>query len=89
MDLIDRQELLDNLNRFAPEHYSALVNNLIMKQKTVDPVKHRHWIERTMLNNFTGKWQRVFMCSKCRHTQLNISAFCGGCGARMEGAEHD
>lgn len=24
MDLIDRQELLDDLNRFAPEHFHAL-----------------------------------------------------------------
>ena len=31
-DLISRQSLLKSLNRFAPEHYSALVNDLIMKE---------------------------------------------------------
>ena len=33
-DLISRKALIENLNRFAPEHYSALVNDLIMKQPT-------------------------------------------------------
>ena len=31
-DLISRKRLIENLNRFAPEHYSALVNDLIVKQ---------------------------------------------------------
>lgn len=31
-DLINRKTLLENLNRFAPEHYSELVNDLIVKQ---------------------------------------------------------
>lgn len=31
-DLISRKALIENLNRFAPEHYTALVNELIMKQ---------------------------------------------------------
>lgn len=38
MELIDRKELLANLNYFAPEKYSALVNDLICKQKIVDAV---------------------------------------------------
>lgn len=33
-DLISRELLIENLNRFAPEHYSALVNDLIVKQPT-------------------------------------------------------
>ena len=33
-DLISQKVLIDNLKRFAPEHYSALVNDLIMKQPT-------------------------------------------------------
>ena len=36
-ELIDRQSLLDNLNRFAPEKYNALVNGLIMKEPAVQP----------------------------------------------------
>ena len=34
-DLISRELLIENLNRFAPEHYSALMNDLIVKQPTV------------------------------------------------------
>ena len=33
-DLISRKALIENLNRFAPEHYSALVNDLITKEPT-------------------------------------------------------
>lgn len=33
-DLISRKSLIENLNKFAPEHYNALVNDLIMKEPT-------------------------------------------------------
>lgn len=33
-DLIRRKSLIENLNKFAPEHYSALVNDLIAKEPT-------------------------------------------------------
>ena len=33
-DLINRKSLIENLNKFAPEHYSALVNDLIAKEPT-------------------------------------------------------
>ena len=33
-DLISRKSLIENLNKFALEHYSALVNDLIMKEPT-------------------------------------------------------
>ena len=36
VDLIDRQDLLKNLNRFAPEKYDALVNDIIKKQPTIE-----------------------------------------------------
>ena len=42
VDLIDRQDLLKNLNRFAPEKYDALVNDIRKKQPTIE-VKP-HWI---------------------------------------------
>lgn len=35
-EYIDRQELIENLNKFAFEHYNALVNQLIIKQPTAD-----------------------------------------------------
>lgn len=31
-DLISRKSLIHNLNTFAPEHYSALINDLILKE---------------------------------------------------------
>ena len=33
-DLISRKSLIENLNKFAPEHYTALMNDLIMKEQT-------------------------------------------------------
>lgn len=33
-DLISRRSLIENLNKFAPEYYTALVNDLIMKEPT-------------------------------------------------------
>ena len=38
-DLISRKALIENLNRFAPEHYTSLVNDLIMKQPTAFDTK--------------------------------------------------
>ena len=31
-DLISRKNLIENLNKFAPEYYNALINDLIMKE---------------------------------------------------------
>ena len=33
-DLISRKSLIENLNKFAPEYYTTLVNDLIMKEPT-------------------------------------------------------
>lgn len=33
-DLISRKSLIKNLNKFAPEHYSSLINELIVKEPT-------------------------------------------------------
>lgn len=52
---------------------------------TIDPVKHEHWTRKRMLNHALGTWKTVCMCSGCRHTQWTESAFCGGCGAKMDG----
>lgn len=35
-EYINRAELIENLNKFAPEHYNALINQLITKQPTAD-----------------------------------------------------
>ena len=33
-DLMSRKSLIENLNKFAPEYYNALINNLITKEPT-------------------------------------------------------
>ena len=35
-EYIERNELIENLQKFAPEHYNALINQLITKQPTAD-----------------------------------------------------
>lgn len=35
-EYIERNDLIKNLNTFAPEHYSELINNLIIKQPVAD-----------------------------------------------------
>lgn len=37
--LIDVDKLIDDLIHFAPEHYTALINMLIVKQPQVDAVE--------------------------------------------------
>ena len=38
-EYINRAELIENLNKFAPEHYNALINQLITKQPAADVVE--------------------------------------------------
>ena len=83
-DFIDRKQLIEDLNKFAPEHYSALVNKIITLQPTADveEVKHSEWI---LHKDGSGT------CKQCRFTQKNIwdydnwQNFCGHCGAKMDG----
>ena len=37
-EYIDRDDLIRNLRRFAPEHFSALVNSLVIQQPAADVV---------------------------------------------------
>lgn len=39
---IDKDLLIENLNYFAPEHFNALINDLITKQPEVDIVEIIH-----------------------------------------------
>ena len=38
-EYINRAELIENLNKFVPEHYNALINQLITKQPAADVVE--------------------------------------------------
>ena len=52
-DLISRKSLIENLNEFAPEHYTALVNYLIMKEPTAfDKEKVIEELKRLKTNAF-------------------------------------
>jgi hypothetical protein len=45
-DYISREALLEHLNRFAPEKYDALVNDLIRREPAADvrPVVYGEWL---------------------------------------------
>ena len=87
-DLIDRKHLIKNLNRFAPEHYSALINSLILKEPTVDaePIRHGKWIDEGYYADYANicAWH----CSECNWHMLGYSDdlfdYCPSCGAKMK-----
>ena len=43
-EYIDRADLIKNLKKFAPEHYTDLINQLVMKQPTAE-CKHKQECE--------------------------------------------
>lgn len=86
-DLIDREKLIADLNKFAPEHYTALVNNIITQQPSA--------------SRPTGEWNieqdngaDMYVCSVCgcrmiardfdRACGTNALNFCGYCRGRYE-----
>ena len=85
---IEREELLDNLKRFAPEHLTPLIVNLIQKQSTADVVEVRH-----------SYWQcsnvrmlsRDITCKYCHRTETISNSedfeYCPHCGAKMDGKD--
>lgn len=85
MDCVDRDDLIKNLNTFAPECYNALINDLIMKQPTADvvPVRHRRWIIFEIWCG-DGKERKYYRCSECYKANAIRSNFCPNCGARMD-----
>ena len=94
-EYINRAELIKNLNKFAPEHYNALINHLITKQPTADvqEVKHGQWILPRKKGCVTYDEVAFKECSECgevtflaktKYSQMN---YCPNCGARMDGKE--
>ena len=87
-DYIERNELIKNLKYFAPEHYSGLINNLIMKQPAADvePVRHGRWVNESFYTH----------CSVCGNTAIYDkygqeveSDYCPNCGCRMDGGDDE
>ena len=84
MELINRESLLEKIQfRIEPQGIVGetvrdmveKTREIIMAEPTVDAVEvvHGRWI-----------WKDgCFHCSNCKHTNDHISAYCEGCGAKM------
>ena len=79
-EYINRAELIENLNKFAPEHYNALINQLITKQPTTDVVEvvrckdcKQCYEKRTKRNN---QLMRFCMRMDGNEYQVNANDFC-------------
>ena len=86
---IDREDLLKNLKRFAPEHLTPLIISLIEKQPTADvkEVKHGQWntvLDESILEHYNNDVD-IFACSICGIKSKRPTIFCPSCGARMDG----
>ena len=90
-EYIKRESLIENLNKFAPEQYNALVNMLIEKQLAADvvEVKHGEW---HLLYNCANEGVYCSVCHKKVYktdyaNQKIKSPFCPNCGAKMDKKE--
>lgn len=85
---IDAEELIINLNEFAPELFNALINSLILKQPTADvrEVKHGKW--KKAMPRRKGR-NATYRCSCCRqlrssyYNDVQNWEYCP-CGAKMD-----
>ena len=84
-EYIDRDALIDNLQKFAPDCYSAAINNVIVgiPKADVAPVVHGHW------ENCSGLG--YYRCSNCRtiDNEYYQPDYYPNCGARMDGGNDD
>ena len=90
-EYINRAELIENLNKFAPEHYNALINQLITKQPTADVeevvrCKDCKWCyeKRTKRNN---QLMRFCMRMDGNEYQVNENDFCSYGTPKERGGE--
>lgn len=90
-EYINRVELIENLNKFAPEHYNALINQLITKQPTADVVEvvrckdcKRCYEKRTKRNN---QLMRFCMRMDGNEYQVNANDFCSYGTPKERGGE--
>ena len=90
-EYINRAELIENLNKFVPEHYNALINQLITNQPTTDVVEvvrckdcKRCYEKRTKLNN-----QLMRFCIRMdgNEYQVNANDFCSYGAPKERGGE--
>lgn len=102
-DLIDRKELLNNRPEYlnpqmedeikSARHQgwndcNSYYYDLIIKQPTVETVKHAHWKQPSYFDEENG----VFQCSNCKEEFVLISGspkeneyeYCPHCGCKMD-----
>lgn len=86
-EYINKEELIENLNKFAPEHFNTLINLLITKQPAADvvEVKHGYWIGNN--GNMAYDDYRCSCCGNYTDTrnQFLLGWYCSFCGAKMDG----
>lgn len=85
---IDAEELINNLNEFAPESFNALINSLILKQPTADvqEVKHGKWEKAMPRRKGRNATYRCSCCGQLRSSYYNDVQnweYCP-CGAKMD-----
>ena len=76
-EYIERQELIDNLNRFAPGEYSRAVDLVIQKQRAAEvaPVVHcRDCLYSFAVTNQDGL--RLLMCTEIGRRGIDPDGFC-------------
>lgn len=70
-DLISRKNLIENLNKFAPEYYNALINDLIMKE----PVAFdKEKVINALMIKATISEEGIELCAEKGLTQSKILA---------------
>lgn len=94
-EYIEREELLNNLKQFAPEHLTPLIVDLVKKQPAADvaEVSNGKWIKTYPDNKLDGN----YYCSNC-NSGVNIATgeetpidralyYCPYCGTKMDGKD--
>ena len=78
-EYVDRDTLIDNLQKFAPDEYSANVNNIIMSQSkaNVKEIVYAHWEKADGMG--------YYKCSYCKMVDDKYyrPEYCPHCGAEM------
>jgi hypothetical protein len=85
-EYIEREALLENLHKFAPEHNTPLIQLLVTRQPPADvaEVKHGYWV----YNENCGEYESPYFCSECLadcSSDIQGENYCYNCGAKMDG----